>query len=131
MSSARTEARPAADTVPRRASTSPAEPDPAAADVSRLRLERIREYLVESLEQPNALRANVGAISSDLMLMGVRLKEAIDEGLADGSNPLGRFEQLMPAIEGYLKVIRQIDRLAQLDRHLSEAQAGPERPRPR
>ncbi|NQU21149.1 MAG: hypothetical protein HQ567_07685 [Candidatus Nealsonbacteria bacterium] len=132
MSSDRTNVVAGAATVPEGANTAPAQPDPATPDVSKLRLEKIREYLVESLEQGDALQANLGATSSDLMLMGFRLKEAIEKAMADSSAPLARFEQLMPAIEGYLKVTRQIDRLAQLDRRLTDARsADGDRPKPR
>lgn len=115
--------------VPEGANTAPAQLDPATPDVSKMRLKKIREYLVESLEQADALQANLGATSSDLMLMGFRLKEAIEEAMGDSSNPLGRFERLMPAIEGYLKVTRQIDRLAQLDRRLTDTRADRQKPR--
>ena len=118
-------------TAPEGANTALAQPGPAVPDVSKLRLEKIHEYLVELLQQADALQANLGATSSDLMLMGFRLKEAIEQAMADSSAPLGRFEQLMPAIEGYLKVTRQIDRLAQLDRRLTDARAGGGRPKPR
>ncbi len=120
-----------AATVPEGTSTRPAQADPATPDLSKLRLEKIREYLVDSLQQTDTLQANLGATSSDLMLMGYRLKEAIEIAFADASNPIGRFEQLMPAVEGYLKVTRQIDRLAQLDLRLTDARAAGNRPKPR
>jgi hypothetical protein len=103
----------------------------AAPDTVELRLARIREYLTESLQQPDALRANLGAASSDLMLLGFRLKEAIEEGLGDPTNALGRIERLMPAIEGYLKVTRQMDRFAHLDRLLRDnpPSGSPQKPR--
>ena len=85
--------------------------------------------LVESLQHADTLQANLGATSSDLMLMGYRLKEAIEKALADASNPIRRFDQLMPAIEGYLKVTRQIDRLAQLDWRLTDPRASRRKPR--
>jgi hypothetical protein len=116
-------------TVPDGTNTAPAQPDPATPDVSKMRLEKINEYLLESLQKVDALQANLGATSSDLMLMGFRLKQAIEQAMGDSMAPLGRFEELMPAIEGYLKVTRQIDRLAQLDRRLTGAHAG--RPKPR
>jgi len=75
-------------------------------DASKLRLEKIQEYLVESLQQEDALQGNLGVISSDLILKGLRLKGAIEEAMADSSNPLGRFNRLMPVVEGYLKVTR-------------------------
>lgn len=127
MSSEMTPVTADAATVPQRAHTPPA-PTP---DVSKLRLEKIHAYLVESLEQADTLQANLGATTSDLMLMGFRLKEAIEKAMADAATPLAQFEQLMPAIEGYLKVTRQIDRLAQLDRRVTDARSAGNRPKPR
>ena len=91
-----------------------------AAEISELRLAKIRQYQNDSLQQPDALQANLGAVSSDLMLLAYRLHETINRSLAGSSNRLERFAKLSRAIETYLKITRQIDRLANLDRLLSE-----------
>ena len=103
--------------------------EPSGADVAQLRLQRIHQHLVEVLQQPDALRANLGATANDLLTLGYRLKEAIDQRLSDPSDPLARFENLTPAIEAYLKITRQVDRLANLDHQMANAKATPGKPR--
>ena len=98
-------------------------PKPSAAEVASLRLARIQQYLLASLEQVDPLEANLGAAASDLMSLGFKLKQAIEESLADTPNSLERFQRLRPAIDDYLKLSRQIDRYAQLDRRLLAARA--------
>jgi hypothetical protein len=80
--------------------------------------------LMASLQGVDPFRANLGAVTSDLMLMGFRLKERIDAALCDATSPLGTYDNLMPAIDGYLRIVRQLDRLAQLDRFRASANAG-------
>lgn len=113
--------------------TIPADPDdqggedqvPQAADSSSpgmvdARLQRIMEYLDEALNKKNPLEANLGAANSDLLLIGYRLKNTIDMALADPPEGLSQVEELMPAINTYLRIIKQIERLAQLDRRLMQ-----------
>lgn len=130
MSSSKTPVLTGGTPSPEVARTTDAQAEPVAPGIASKRLARIHEYLVDALEQVDALQANLGAASSDLMLLGFRMKDAIETALRDASNPLGQFNELMPAIESYLKVVRQIDRLAQLDRRLTETRVGGE-PRPR
>ena len=98
-------------------------PEPSGADVAQLRLQRLNQHLVEVLQQPDAMRANLGATANDLLTLGYRLKEAIDRRLSDPSDPLAQFENLTPAIEAYLKVTRQVDRLANLDHQMANAKS--------
>ncbi len=86
-----------------------------ASDLPQRRLEKIHEYLLESLDRPDSFRANLGAVSGDLLWMALKLKGAIEVALSDAASPLGNFERLAPAIDEYLKVVRQIDRLGHLD----------------
>ena len=58
---------------------------------------------------------------ADLMLMGFRLKESIEGAMANAANSLEQFGKLMPAIKAYLKISRQIDRLAQIENRGSAA----------
>jgi hypothetical protein len=104
----------------------PAETKPIVtveADTSTAkRLERANEHLLESLKKADPLEANLGAVSSDLMGMACRLNDAIVESFGKGS--LDHFEKLVPAIDAYLRVARQIDRLASLDRRLASSHAA-------
>lgn len=93
--------------------------DPASGDEVDRRLQRIRDYLDEALAKDNALAANLGAAASDLMLLGYQLKQAIDAALAEAPVALDRFEQLLPAIDYYLRINKQVDRMTQLDLRLA------------
>jgi hypothetical protein len=104
------------------------QPSLSDAEVAALRLARIQEYLVESLQQLDALEANLGAAAADLMSLGCQLKVAIEESLAETPHALERFQRLQPAISEYLKVARQIDRYAQLDQRLRERRTGGQAP---
>ena len=100
-----------------------------AAALTAMRLEKIQEYLRHSLGKVDPLEANLGAVSADLMQMALRLKEAIEADL--GARQLDHFEKLMPAIDAYLRVTRQIDRLASLDRRLTSPQSQNTASKPR
>jgi len=97
--------------------------------LTAMRLAKVQEHLRESLGKADALEANLGAVSSDLMLMACRLKEAIEDAL--GKKSLDHFDKLVPAIDAYLRVARQIDRLANLDRRLTAVHGtvAPSKPR--
>lgn len=87
-----------------------------AALLTAMRLEKVQDHLREALGKADSLEANLDAVSADLMLMACRFREAIEEKFGKGS--LDRFERLVPAIDAYLRVARQIERLASLDRRL-------------
>jgi hypothetical protein len=90
---------------------------PSAEDGADDRVQRIMDYLREALSKEGALEANLSAVNSDLMLMGYRLKRAIDEAMATTA-ALDQFQRLMPAVESYLRLTKQIERLAQLSLRL-------------
>ena len=92
---------------------------PPAGDGADRRLQRIMDYLREALARESALEANLGAVNSDLLIMGYRLKQAIDEAMAATPAALEQFQRLMPAIDSYLRLTKQIDRLAQLSLRLA------------
>jgi hypothetical protein len=91
-------------------------------DAPDLRLQRILDHLHEALAAESPLAANLGAVNSDLMLMGYRLQQVIEAAMAATPVGLDQFELLMPAISNYLRIIKQIDRLAQLSLRLAAAQ---------
>ena len=90
--------------------------------VAKKRQRRLNELLLKSLDDPDPLQANIGAASSDLMAMALRLKRLIDKDLSDDPNQSGRLKKILPALEIYLKVNRQVDRYVQLDRRLRPGQ---------
>jgi len=85
-----------------------------------LRMQKIQEYLVQSLSNADPLRANLGAGASSLMRMGLRLEQAIDTSLAKSTDVLQQAKGLSAAMETYLKITRQWDRLLQLDSRIAE-----------
>lgn len=92
-------------------------PRPTAPRRGR-RLERIAEYRREALDQPDALRANLGVINADLMKIVGQLLRATDRALLGSARPEEDFRRLLPTIEVCLRLTRQVDRLAQLDGRL-------------
>jgi len=95
-----------------------------------LRKQRIDDFQRNALADPDALQANLGAINGGLMRLSYRMEAAIEASLAQIRDPAERFERLGPAIDTFLKVARQIDRYAQLDRRLSSPPtAAPTKPK--
>lgn len=99
------------------AAESPAPPNPVPLP---RRLSRVGDYLVASLEKTNPLDANLGSLNSGLMEMALRLETMILQGLANGLPLVSRHESLMPALEVYLRLTRQVDRFSNLERQRAE-----------
>jgi len=89
---------------------------PNAGPPAEQRLRAIAALLEQSLAQADPWQRNLGAAASDLAGIAFRLKSVIDSTLSETGPALARFEAVLPAIETYLKLTRQIDRLAQLQR---------------
>ena len=85
------------------------------------RQERIRDYLRSALAMKDPLAANVGAVNSDLMCFGYSLQRAITQALDLTPVALDEFGKLMPAIDAYLRISRQVERLAKLSQQLAGA----------
>ena len=106
----------------------PAPPDQDGS-LSQARRQRIREYHAEVLGHEKPLSAVLGSLSAGLMEIGVQLEEEIHE--SSNAEPL-TVEHLMnrrPAIEAYLKVLRQIDRFAQLEVRMRPSERRKAQPR--
>lgn len=85
------------------------------------RLSRVLDYQARSLEKDDPLEANLGSINSGLMRTALWLDEAIEQALQIGPPNIKRLPEISPAIETYLRVARQIDRFANIERQASEA----------
>src|ERR1700733_11419344 len=72
------------------------------------RLARINDYLQQALADPDALAANVGAVTTDLMRVEYHLMRAIDKALVRSANPLDEFQTLRPAIDTCAQLTRQM-----------------------
>lgn len=79
-----------------------------------LRSQRIADYLNASLTTSDALQANLGVVSTDLLVIAFHLKQVIEEALQEGPGALEEHEHLGPAIDQYLRIAKQFDRFAQL-----------------
>ena len=86
----------------------------SAKKLLQKRAEKIHEHLAVTVHSPDTLQACMGPIACDLMEMCATMKAAISEGF-QGTPSVARLEELMPLIQVYLKLVRQVDRLARLD----------------
>ena len=86
------------------------------------RHERIKDYLRSALAMEDPLAANVGAVNSDLMLFGYSLQRAITKALDMTPAALDEFGKLMPAIDSYMRISRQVERFAKLNQQLANAE---------
>jgi hypothetical protein len=83
---------------------------------------RIDEYEVSSLHTEDHLEANLGSINAALMRISVSMQEAMERTISPGAMTTERLQKLVPIIETLLRVTRQIDRFAQLERRLAQSQ---------
>ena len=97
---------------------------PSDEFLAKRRLERIRQYLVESLEQEDAWRACVGPVVSDLLEMCLNLKVGIDKEMKQAGSFVSVLANLEPALNTYLRIIRQLERLVKLDGRIRGTDVG-------
>jgi len=86
------------------------------------RQRRIKDYLRSALAMEDSLAANVGAVNSDLMLFGYCLQRAITKAMETAPAALDEFGKLMPAIDSYMRISRQVERFAKLSQQLAAAE---------
>jgi hypothetical protein len=86
---------------------------PQAALAER-RKRRIDELLNESLNNPDALQANLLAGATSYMRMAARLENLIGEAMDDSCTSLSDVRKLAGALDLHLKITRQYDRLVGL-----------------
>lgn len=99
----------------------PETPEPRAhapetqEELAELRRRRLRELLVESLSEPDALAASFGVARADLLSIAGRVVESIERGDPGRPDSGDEFEQLLRSAQLYLRITRQAERLTQLD----------------
>lgn len=86
---------------------------------------KIREYVMQSLRITDALRANVGLINSDLMSTAAALQQAVQAAMVGGPLSLEQLAEIEPALNILLRVVRQVDRFAQLEMRARKSEGGP------
>ncbi len=115
----------------------PIDERPSGDDPTELREARRRrldEYRKFALKEKNLLCANLAMANADLMETCLHLGEAINGRLSRNPGSLEQIQKVAPTIEMYLRVARQVDRLAQLDVQAPQTRkkaAARSKPKPR
>lgn len=87
---------------------------------SEQRLALVRAFQAQALDRANPLLANLGILSADLMGFSHLLAASVQTNLEQlPSSAQGR-KDLFQNAELFLKFVRQIDRLAQIERQLEK-----------
>jgi hypothetical protein len=93
-------------------------------DAAEARVERILQHVADSLQEPDALQAAVGAAGGDLLLMQYRLRQALDETLQATPASLTAIAQALPALNTFLKLSQQVGQFVQLSLKIKAAKGG-------
>ena len=93
-----------------------AAPDRAPTWSERMAL--VRAYQQQALARPNPLAANLGIVAADVMSFAHALAHQAQTQLAQGTISEETRRRFVAQMELYLKVVRQSDRLAQIERQL-------------
>ena len=88
--------------------------DPEIVDRHEARLSRVLEYQINTLTNEDSLGANLGSVNSGLMRVALWLDETIEQAMESGPRTIDQLQRMLPAVDTYLRVTRQIDRFAQL-----------------
>jgi hypothetical protein len=105
----------------------PPDPHDGLAPETRLTQERekkILEFQADALHMDSPLAANVALMTGDLMLYACHVRRVLEPALKAVAQPQD-FPQVTPAIDGYLRLARQVERLSYfLDRLQREHKAS-------
>ena len=91
-------------------------------DGDDVRLQRIIEYMRDSLADSDPLDANLGTVNADLFLMAHRLMQGMGDVLESRPDSLEEFDLVHQSLDHYLRVTKQIDRFTQLIEKRKRAQ---------
>jgi hypothetical protein len=91
-------------------------------DSDDVRLQRIIEYMRDSLADSDPLDANLGAVNADLFLMAHRLMQGMGDVLESRPDSLEEFGLVHQSLDHYLRVTKQIDHFTQLIEKRKRAQ---------
>lgn len=100
------------------------EADGGGDEAVDVRVERILQHVDDSLQEPDALQATVGAAGGDLMLMQYRLRQALDETLQETPASLTAIAEALPALNIFLKLSQQAGQFVQLALKIKAAKGG-------
>ena len=91
-------------------------------EMSEVRLEKIKAVMNEALAKADPTDSAMGAITSDMMELALRIKEVLNESLSDAATTVAKLQQLTPTIEMFMKLTRQIARYVEVRRLLAKPQ---------
>jgi hypothetical protein len=83
----------------------------------------VRAYQQQALARPNPLAANLGIVAADVMSFAHALAHQAQTELTQGAVSEETRRSFVANLELYLKVVRQSDRLVQIERQLGAAAA--------
>jgi hypothetical protein len=89
-------------------------PESALTLSDRLRLARL--YQKQAMELPDPRAANMGVIKGDLMGLAHGLGHQVQTEMVQGAVFEGKQKQLFAKMDMFLKFVRQLDRLEQIER---------------
>lgn len=85
------------------------------------RLGKVRDYQAAALKKRDPLAAAVATVNAGQMALAVELDECIRHGFAALPRSPERLENLLPGVQTYLQLTRQVARLAQIDAQATES----------
>jgi bifunctional ADP-heptose synthase (sugar kinase/adenylyltransferase) len=110
----------------------PTNPDPPGSQpVPGMAL--ARKFQAKAAARSDPLAANLGVIMANLMMVAHTMGAAMQEWLSDAESASAALQQNERTTDTYLKVVRQIDRMARIDQQMApptEEESVAQRPRP-
>lgn len=92
--------------------------------LAELRDRRNLEYFSAVLHKENVLAAAVGAVNGDLLNFANQMQRCIVPGLRDLPSEPGSLAQVVPAVEAYGRVARQVERFSALLERIERSQGA-------
>jgi len=77
----------------------------------------------ECLEDPDPLHANIGAAASDILDIALKLKNLVDQALAEPGDMMAKLHHYSSLFDTYLKCMQQAERYLKLDKRVSDIKA--------
>lgn len=87
-------------------------PTMSPEDVERLEAKRIDDWIVQSLHDPDAVRANCGVSCAKLTRLGFRLEKIVHQTLDRVGDSAEGYEMAAPALRNYITVAALANRVA-------------------
>jgi hypothetical protein len=85
------------------------------------RIALLQKFRIEAVQRPDALAANLAVINADLMTLAHGLERKIEKHLLATERSAELHPRVLRETTIYLAVVRQIDRLTQIDGQLRKS----------